>query len=254
MSSEADIEQVGGDWQPPTEAEMKVLQARRERSDKISKLMGDYLLKGYRMLGVCCSHCDTILLQDKRGTNYCVACQELDADNVKDDPALSDQAALSQAAEHSQRMSGSSVKHNRSLDSSIDNIVRRDEGEISALDSATGDGTTRQRSPRVDFCPPDLTRDTPRSSASAWCNIPAQESCAVRPKVVTSQASQSHVTWPAHDRHVTSHTLTVLYQKLQTASDQLRESDNVNSSIALCQLIKQCAEAIEVLHKLQHQN
>jgi len=49
---------VGGDWQPPTEAEMKVLQARRERSDKISKLMGDYLLKGYRMLGVCCSHCD----------------------------------------------------------------------------------------------------------------------------------------------------------------------------------------------------
>lgn len=36
---------------------MKVIQARRERQDKISKLMGDYLLKGYRMLGDCCEVC-----------------------------------------------------------------------------------------------------------------------------------------------------------------------------------------------------
>lgn len=36
---------------------MKVIQARRERQDKISKLMGDYLLKGYRMLGECCDAC-----------------------------------------------------------------------------------------------------------------------------------------------------------------------------------------------------
>ena len=33
------------DWSPPSEAELKVIQAKRERSDKISKLMGDYLLK-----------------------------------------------------------------------------------------------------------------------------------------------------------------------------------------------------------------
>ena len=33
------------EWTPPMEAEMKVLQAKRERSDKISKIMGDYLLK-----------------------------------------------------------------------------------------------------------------------------------------------------------------------------------------------------------------
>lgn len=36
---------------------MKVIQARRERQDKISKLMGDYLLKGYKMLGECCDVC-----------------------------------------------------------------------------------------------------------------------------------------------------------------------------------------------------
>lgn len=45
------------EWEPPTEAEMKVIQARRERQDKISKLMGDYLLKGYKMLGECCDVC-----------------------------------------------------------------------------------------------------------------------------------------------------------------------------------------------------
>lgn len=37
---------------------MKVIQARRERQDKISKLMGDYLLKGYKMLGETCGQCE----------------------------------------------------------------------------------------------------------------------------------------------------------------------------------------------------
>ena len=34
------------DWKPPTEAEKKLIMARRERSDKISKRMAEYLLKG----------------------------------------------------------------------------------------------------------------------------------------------------------------------------------------------------------------
>ncbi len=45
------------DWEPPSDAEMKVFQARRERQDKISKLMGDYMLKGYKMLAECCDLC-----------------------------------------------------------------------------------------------------------------------------------------------------------------------------------------------------
>uniref|UniRef100_G3QAX0 Zinc ribbon domain containing 2 n=1 Tax=Gasterosteus aculeatus TaxID=69293 RepID=G3QAX0_GASAC len=78
---------------------MKVIQARRDRQDKISKLMGDYLLKGFRMLGECCDVCGTILLQDKQHKNYCVSCQELDSDVDKDNPALNAQAALSQVRE-----------------------------------------------------------------------------------------------------------------------------------------------------------
>ncbi|XP_036115373.1 protein ZNRD2 isoform X1 [Molossus molossus] len=87
-------------WEPPTEAETKVLQARRERQNRISALMGDYLLRGYRMLGETCADCGTILLQNKQRQVYCVACQELDSDVDKDNPALNAQAALSQAREH----------------------------------------------------------------------------------------------------------------------------------------------------------
>ena len=53
------------EWAPPTEAQMKVIQAKRERSDKISKLMGDYLLKGYKMLATSCPICFTVELQDR---------------------------------------------------------------------------------------------------------------------------------------------------------------------------------------------
>ena len=55
------------EWAPPTEAQMKVIQAKRERSDKISKLMGDYLLKGYKMLATSCPICFTVELQDRWG-------------------------------------------------------------------------------------------------------------------------------------------------------------------------------------------
>uniref|UniRef100_A0A672UU83 Sjogren syndrome/scleroderma autoantigen 1 n=1 Tax=Strigops habroptila TaxID=2489341 RepID=A0A672UU83_STRHB len=44
--------------------------------------MGQLLLRGYRMLGRCCPHCGTILLQDKDQKLYCVSCQDLDCDGV----------------------------------------------------------------------------------------------------------------------------------------------------------------------------
>merc|ERR1711963_204763 len=88
------------EWVPPTEAEQKVINARRERSDKISKLMGDYMLKGYKMLATTCGICGTIELEDKRGKKYCVACEEIDCEeNSKDNPAVNPIAARNQIAE-----------------------------------------------------------------------------------------------------------------------------------------------------------
>ena len=58
------------EWTPPSEAQLKVIQAKRERSDKISKLMGDYLLKGYKMLATSCTICFTVELQDRSGHKF----------------------------------------------------------------------------------------------------------------------------------------------------------------------------------------
>lgn len=43
------------EWIPPSEAQLKVINARRERTDKISKRMSEYLLKGYKMLATSCN-------------------------------------------------------------------------------------------------------------------------------------------------------------------------------------------------------
>ena len=40
-----------------SDEEKHALELRRERSNKISKVMGEYLLKGYKMLGATCNKC-----------------------------------------------------------------------------------------------------------------------------------------------------------------------------------------------------
>ncbi|GCB82261.1 hypothetical protein scyTo_0022884 [Scyliorhinus torazame] len=55
--------------------------------------------------------CETVLLQDKKLKNYCVACQELDSDVDKDNPALNPQAALSQVRERQRIFNGHEEPH-----------------------------------------------------------------------------------------------------------------------------------------------
>jgi len=55
------------------------------------------------MLDKLCPACDTILLQNREGANYCVACEELESETSKDDPAISSTAAAASLLEHSQR-------------------------------------------------------------------------------------------------------------------------------------------------------
>jgi uncharacterized Zn finger protein (UPF0148 family) len=99
-----EVEESADEWKPPTKAESKVLEARRERQDKISKLLGEYLLKGYKMLGTTCLTCDTILMRTKQGADYCVTCNELESDGVKDNPALSSEAARCLVRENQHRL------------------------------------------------------------------------------------------------------------------------------------------------------
>eukprot|EP00794_Sanderia_malayensis_P020359 gene20359-22367_t len=62
-----------------SDEEKHALELRRERSNKISKLMGEYLLKGYKMLGSTCNKCGTILMRDRQQNDYCVSCHDIDS-------------------------------------------------------------------------------------------------------------------------------------------------------------------------------
>ena len=96
------MQEEDSEWAPPSEAELKVINARRERSDKISKLMSEYLLKGYKMLATTCQKCMSIELKTREGEIYCVACSEVDCEETsKDNPLLNRQAAESQLRENS---------------------------------------------------------------------------------------------------------------------------------------------------------
>ncbi|KAG0719278.1 Sjoegren syndrome/scleroderma autoantigen 1 [Chionoecetes opilio] len=98
-------------WTPPSESELKVIEARRDRNNKISALMGQYLLKGYKMLATCCPVCDCVLLEDRVKEKFCVGCLEVDADTKKDNPAVSEEAARGTVQEIQHRHSSEDHSH-----------------------------------------------------------------------------------------------------------------------------------------------
>lgn len=215
------------EWEPPTEAEMKVIQARRERQDKISKLMGDYLLKGYKMLGDCCDVCGTILLQDRQQKIYCVSCQELDSDVDKDNPALNAQAALSQVRER--QLAAQSPAPSQAL------VVNG--GPSSSQPNVTV--------PRPEHCEgaaaggratlPPAAVPSPSPPASTSTLAPA------RPPIIPQSAAIQPVLQEAEEAVLT---------KLRWATNQLQSSSSLEMSIQLCSLITSCASSLRSLKEL----
>ncbi|XP_036974589.1 protein ZNRD2 [Acanthopagrus latus] len=219
------------EWEPPTEAEMKVIQARRERQDKISKLMGDYLLKGYKMLGECCDVCGTILLQDKQQKNYCVSCQELDSDVDKDNPALNAQAALSQVRERQLAAQSPAPSQAQELSGGLSqpnvSVPRPEHCEGAA---AGGRGLLL---PPAALPPPT----TPSPSAPATTTTPAP----ARPPVSPQSAAIQPVVQEAEE---------AVLAKLRWATNQLQSSASLEASIRLCSLITSCASSLRSLKEL----
>ncbi|KAF7662517.1 hypothetical protein LDENG_00233660 [Lucifuga dentata] len=220
------------EWEPPTEAEMKVIQARRERQDKISKLMGDYLLKGYKMLGDCCDLCGTILLQDKQQKNYCVSCQELDSDVDKDNPALNAQAALSQVRE-------------RQLAAQLPAPTQDPEPNGGPSTSSSSQATMSVPQPRPEHCegaaaggrgllPPSVV-PAPSPAAATTVIMPT------RPSSVPQSSNLRPVLQEAEEAILT---------KLRWATTQLQSAASVEASVQLCNLIASCASSLRSLKEL----
>ncbi|KAM4545584.1 protein ZNRD2 [Odontesthes bonariensis] len=217
------------EWEPPTEAEMKVIQARRDRQDKISKLMGNYLLKGYKMLGDCCDMCGTILLQDKQQKNYCVSCQELDSDVDKDNPALNAQAALSQVRER--QLAAQSTAQSQAPELNGDPSVSQASGSVPQPRPEHCEGAAAGG--RALLPPPAV----PLPAAPACTTTVAPPRPAVSP--------QSPVLQP-----LLQEAEEAVLTKLRWATTQLQSSASLESSIQLCSLITSCASSLRSLKEL----
>ncbi|XP_792794.4 uncharacterized protein LOC587999 [Strongylocentrotus purpuratus] len=246
------------DWTPPTEAEMKVIQAKKERSDKISKLMGDYLLKGYRMLATTCTHCGTILLRDKQQKDYCVTCSELATEHAKDDPALSAEAARSQVREQelvraspssSSGTGGVSAQNTDDMPFTITNVCSGPEAlgnhQLQGATSATAQRIQLQSSPSP-APPPTNPQATvlPQTAGSLMNNTQHA------PATTTMGAPGGART--CGDRNtrvelVIGQSLDSVLDKLTWASAELRKSTSVESCTQLCRLIQACADAADSL-------
>ncbi|XP_039248563.2 protein ZNRD2-like [Styela clava] len=197
------------DWTPPTAAEMKIIEARQERSNQISKLMGSYMLKGYRMLDKLCE-CGTIFLQDRDGTNYCVACNELESECAKDDPVLSSEAARVAALEGQKEEP--SVNVNR---------------ERMALYQEIGGGTSAM--PQDVNSMPDVPQklSLTHEQGDASCDPMEESQCA------------THKT-----------TIFELQRQITTATKELQNCSSLELRIQLCNLIKSASEAIIALNNV----
>ncbi|KAI8784969.1 Sjoegren syndrome/scleroderma autoantigen 1, partial [Biomphalaria glabrata] len=232
------------EWQPPTEAEMKIIKARQERSNKISQIMSTYLLKGYKMLGSVCSECDTIILQDRQGQNYCVACSELDSEEDKDNPVLNPAAASSLAKELSS--CGAKSKESAPVTTPLSSVIP----------SLSGGDTTglRLTDSLSDSCLTPMAAPQP----SAMREIKIENLEFEHPSGGVSSLCASD--WPhaniAHSGHYShpSGTLTrnmdILVEKVEWACQALRDTRDLDYSIRLCQMIKAAGEAINALRKV----
>lgn len=207
-----DIDDSDSPWEPPSESEMKIIQAKRDRQDKISAITGEYLLKGYKMLSTLCEICDTILLQNKQGLNYCVACSEVDTvEHMKDDPALSNEAARKKA----------------------------EEGQYSSIDSNNGIPSTSAAtaSPIV-----NLSTNSLKAKNSSALTI--SKSSHVITNLLDSELSESNdISWQI----CFADSLVVVKEKMKWATEQLKTCHNINRSIQLCTLLKSCAEVMLAL-------
>ena len=51
------------------------LKEEKRRSDVVAQQMGNFLLKGYKMLATSCPVCHCILMEDRKKQNFCIGCQ-----------------------------------------------------------------------------------------------------------------------------------------------------------------------------------
>jgi len=240
------------EWKPPSAAEQKVIAAKRERSDKISKRMGDYLLKGYKMLATNCRLCYTIELQDKQGQIYCVACQEIDChETSKDDPVLSEEAAGQVIAESA--FKESPVSQPSAVTSSVFQQPAPPPRVLasSSMSGVVDGATALSRAGTFPLtCTTSLSSVVMNGTSSQTSSAPYSlqtvlpVSLASRP-VATPRAEQPGARLCADANDIIHSTRSVLLAKLNWANQRLEAEQRPEAAIHLVQLIREILTAVQ---------
>ncbi|XP_045106229.1 protein ZNRD2-like [Portunus trituberculatus] len=204
-------------WQPPSESELKVIEARRERNNKISSIMGQYLLKGYKMLAVTCAVCDCVLMEDRLKNKYCIGCLEVDADTKKDNPAVSEEAARR----------------------TVQEIQHRHGGEDQAHTSATSP------SPSASFC--QVPASTQCIATSTTTTNGCQKQCARKHALTYAKMLTVHGTDLSENA---AEAVAALRDKLAWATEQLSATTSTHEAQNLAGLITETCKAISALKEL----
>ena len=166
--------------------------------------MGDYLLKGYKMLATSCGICGTIELEDKQKRRYCVACSEVDChENSKDNPVLSEAAASAKLAE------GRMI---RDLESQIEDAQGRPVVE-EVVQAARA---------KVSNADPTTVMHHMRSNLNSSADLSTSGS-------------------------IMSASLDVVLDKMVNATQTLAQTDDLETSVHLVSLIKNCADCVASL-------
>ena len=179
--------------------------------------MGDYLLKGYKMLATVCDTCGTIELEDKQNRIYCIACSEVDCDdNSKDNPVLNAQAASTKVAE------GNLMRDVESQ------LIDKEGRPIPVVEEVV---TTRKA--KTSNADPSLFmhRPSPMRSLSNTASMP------LNLNLSAVAASQD-----------------VVMEKLVNATQILAQTDDIEMSNQLVTLIKNCADCIASLRNASAQS
>merc|ERR1739838_112478 len=218
-------------WSPPSEAEQKVIEARRDRNNKISSIMGQYLLKGYKMLAITCPTCDTILLEDKQTNKYCIGCSEVDADTKKDNPAVSEEAARKTVEETHHR--------NPALQDKPVDSVGTPRGF--ALPTMQNRPSTSQSNNSTNQAQNNFYDNRPTTT-----NLGCNEVSADSEDNISIKSLKCHSELQAD----LNNALSAVREKMVWATQQLQSSSSVQHSQQLIGLITESCKAISALNRL----
>jgi len=202
--------------------------------------MGQYLLKGYKMLGTCFPVCGTILLRNKQGTDYCVTCNELSSDTDKDNPVVSEETTIDDLSTTAAAAAEQAADYTITSVSNTQHDTQRDMMSSTAANNQPLPDISAAANRLL------LRLDNPGSAQS---DIELGER-----DVMYDSAPMTIQRLPISnqilDSRLMSETVTAVESRINWANRQLSNSTQIEQITSLCDLIQKCLLTLKMIKGL----